>query len=235
MVRRLRGRQRERLDRESHLARDMEHLAARREHPDVGAPGEHRRCNPRSLPDDRFAGIEEEDGGALPKAGDRARERVGAAGVDGGGDEAHDVVRAARSREVDAPRAGFGFERAGDLHRKSALPDAWRPGQGHEAVLAQQLHHLGELLLAAKERRRGSRQVATTPRRHGDGSDRRVLREDRILESPQVGTGLERKFLREHAPRLAERLERVGLAAAAVQREHQLPPQPLPERVLLDR
>ena len=128
-VRRLRGRQRERLDRESHLARDMEHLAARREHPDVGAPGEHRRCNPRSLPDDRFAGIEEEDGGALPKAGDRARERVGAAGVDGGGDEAHDVVRAARSREVDAPRAGFGFERAGDLHRESALPDAWRPGQ----------------------------------------------------------------------------------------------------------
>jgi hypothetical protein len=61
------------------------------------------------------------------------------------------------------------------------------------------------------------------------------VREDRLLESPQVRTGLERQLLRQHTVRLAEGLEGVGLAATAVQREHQLAPQPLPERVLLER
>ena len=42
-------------------------------------------------------------------------------------------------------------------------------------------------------------------------------------------------MLGEHAPGLAEGLECVGLAPAAVEREHQLPPQSLPERVLLER
>ena len=140
-----------------------------------------------------------------------------------------------RSREVDAPRAGFGFERAGDLHCESTLPDAWRPRQRHEPVLAQQLDDVGDLLLAADERRRRSRQVPAAPRRDGDGGDRRIVREDGLLEPPQVGAWLERHLLREHPPGLAVGLERVGLAAAAVEREHQLPPKPLPERVLLER
>lgn len=46
--------------------------------------------------------------------------------------------------------------------------------------------------------------------------DRRIVREDRFLESPQVGTGLERQLLRQHAPRLAEDLEGVGLAAMTI-------------------
>ena len=145
------------------------------------------------------------------------------------------VIRAFRSREVDAPRIPLGLEGARGLDRQSALPHARRPRQRHEAVLAQQLDHLGDLLLAADERRRRGREVPAAPRRHRDGGDRRIVREDRLLESPQVGAGLERQLRREHPPRLMERLERVGLAAAAVQREHQLPPQPLPERVLLER
>ena len=76
------------------------------------------------------------------------------------------------------------------------------------------------------------------PRRLGataTGAIAGIVREDRVLEPPQLGAGLERQLLREHPPRLVEGLEGVGLAAAAVQREHQLPPQPLPERVLLER
>jgi hypothetical protein len=234
-VGRLRDRQPERLDRESHLAREMEHLAARREHPDVGALGENGRCDSRRLPDDGFARIEEQDGVAVAEARDRARERVGAAGVDDGGDETRNVVGTSRSREVDAPRIPLGLERARGLDREAALPDARRPRQRHEAVLAQQLDDVGDVLLAADERRRRSRQVATAPRRHGDRRDRRIVREDRLLEPPEVGAGLERQLVREHAPRLVERLEGVGLAAAAVQREHQLPPEPLAERVLLER
>ena len=214
----------------------MEHLAARREHPDVGALGEHGRCDPRRLLDDGFARIEEQDGVAVAEAGDRARERVGAAGVDGGGDEADDVVRASRSREVDAPRAGLGLERAGDLDREPALPDARRPRQRDEAVLAQQLDHLGDA--PARGRRTTSTEPGRLPRRLGAtatgaiaGSCARIASWSRRSSGP----GSSASSLREHAPRLVEGLEGVGLAAAAVEREHQLPPQPLPERVLLER
>ena len=68
-----------------------------------------------------------------------------------------------------------------------------------------------------------------------DGGDRRVVREDRLLEPPKLGPRLEPQLVGEHAPRLLERLERVGLAAAAVERQHQLPPQPLPEGVVRER
>ena len=95
--------------------------------------------------------------------------------------------------------------------------------------------HLGELLLATDERRRRGGQVAAAPRRDRGGGDRGVVREDRLLQPAQLGARLERHLLGEHAPGLAVSLERVGLAAAAIEREHQLPPQPLPERVLLER
>ena len=61
------------------------------------------------------------------------------------------------------------------------------------------------------------------------------MREDRLLEPPQLRAGLERQLLREHTPRLVEGLEGVGLAAAAVEREHQLSPEPLAEGVLVER
>ena len=61
------------------------------------------------------------------------------------------------------------------------------------------------------------------------------MREDRLLEAPQLGPGLEPQLVAEHAPRLLERLERVRLAAAAIERQHQLPPQPLPEGVVRER
>ena len=61
------------------------------------------------------------------------------------------------------------------------------------------------------------------------------MREDRLLEPPELGPRLEPQLVGEHAPRLLEGLERIRLAAAAVERQHQLPPQPLPERVVRQR
>ena len=61
------------------------------------------------------------------------------------------------------------------------------------------------------------------------------MREDRLLQPPQLGPRLEPQLVGEHAPRLLERLERVRLAAAAVERQHQLPPQPLAEGVVGER
>ncbi len=215
----------------------MEHLTACREYPHARTLGEHGRCDSRRLLDDRFARVEEEDRVVVAEARDRASKRVGAASVDGCGDEADDVVGAACAHEVDEPRAGagFAFERAGDFEREPALSDPGRPRQRDEPVLAQQLDHLGELLLATDERRRRGGQVAAAPRRDRGGGDRGVVREDRLLQPAQLGAWLERHLLGEHAPGLAVSLERVGLAAAAIEREHQLPPQPLPERVLLER
>jgi len=69
----------------------------------------------------------------------------------------------------------------------------------------------------------------------GDHGDRRVVRKDRLLDAPELRSRLEAKLVGEHAPCLLEGLERVRLSPAAVERQHQLAPQPLPERVVRDR
>ena len=92
-----------------------------------------------------------------------------------------------------------------------------------------------QLVLAADERRRERREIAAAPAVDRDGRDRRVVREDRLLEAPQLEPRLEPQLVAEHAPRLLERLERVRLAAAAIERQHQLPPQALPEGVVRER
>ncbi len=151
--------------------------------------------------------------------------------------EADGVGRAARPREVDEPDAvgELVLEGTRRLEREPALPDARRPGERDEAVLAQKGGDLGELVLAADERRRRCGEVAAAPAVDRDGGNRRIVREDRLLEPAELGSRLESKLVGEHAPRLLERLERIGLPAAAIERQHQLPPQPLPEGVVRER
>jgi hypothetical protein len=93
---------------------------------------------------------------------------------------------------------------------------------------------LGNLLFPVDERRRRRREVAAPPRHNVNRRDRGVVREDGRLEALKIGAGVEPERLGERAPRVLERVERVRLPAAAVEREHQLTPQPLSERVLLD-
>ena len=57
------------------------------------------------------------------------------------------------------------------------------------------------------------------------------MAQDRALEPLQLGRGLEPELVREREPRGTVDLERLGLAPRAVEREHQLAAQPLPERV----
>ena len=59
-----------------------------------------------------------------------------------------------------------------------------------------------------------------------------VVGEDRLLQLPERGRGLEAELLVECLPRCAIGLERLGLAAAAVQRQHELATQPLAQRML---
>ena len=66
------------------------------------------------------------------------------------------------------------------------------------------------------------------------GVERRVVAQDRLLQLAERRPRLEAELLVEHAPRFPVRLERLGLPAAAVEREHELPAQALVEGVLLD-
>ena len=94
---------------------------------------------------------------------------------------------------------------------------------------------LTKLVFAADERRGDRGEVPAAPAVGGNRGDRRIVREDRFLEPPEIRARLEPQLVREHAPCLLERLERIRLAAAAVERQHQLPPEPLPERVVDER
>ena len=68
----------------------------------------------------------------------------------------------------------------------------------------------------------------------GDGPGQvqgRILREDRQLELPQLQAWLDRQLVDQQRADGAVALQRVGLPAAAVQGEHQLPPESLPQRM----
>ena len=60
------------------------------------------------------------------------------------------------------------------------------------------------------------------------------MSKDRLLQPPKLRPRLQPQLLLQHPPRLLKALERVRLPAAAVEREHQLPPEPFSERILLD-
>src|SRR6266545_5120692 len=108
-------------------------------------------------------------------------------------------------------------------------------GRGRGADAGQQdggeLPLLTELdALRGGRRRRGVR----AGRRRLLRVQRRVLVQDLPLELLERRAGVDAELLHEGPPRVLEDVERVGLAAAAVEREHELAAQPLAERVLGD-
>jgi hypothetical protein len=59
--------------------------------------------------------------------------------------------------------------------------------------------------------------------------------EDRLLQLLQTRAWLESKFVREKRSNSLVGSEGLGLAIASVERDHQLPPKPLPERMPIDQ
>src|SRR5581483_546739 len=136
--------------------------------------------------------------------------------------------------EPDAVREEL-LERARRLDGEPALADAGRAGQRDESVLLEQRSDAGELVGAPDEGRGRRREVAAAPADGRRGGDGRIVREDRLLQPAKLRARLETELVVEHAPRLLERVERVRLTAAAVERQHQLAPQPLPEGIVRER
>ncbi len=61
------------------------------------------------------------------------------------------------------------------------------------------------------------------------------MAEDCPLKVAQLVARVEAELVAEDAPGLAVALERLGLPAGSVEREHRQAPDPLPKRVLLDK
>ena len=62
-------------------------------------------------------------------------------------------------------------------------------------------------------------------------SEGRILGQDRVLQATEVLSRLESEFSQELAPALLINLQRLSLAAAAIEGEHELRPQMLAQRV----
>ena len=93
---------------------------------------------------------------------------------------------------------------------------------------------------ATPARARGRRRAGAVPgrRRCGDGArgrrERGVVFEDGSLKRLQLGARLEAQLVHEGSPRLTVSLQRLGLATRAIEREHELTPRALPQRLLRD-
>ena len=128
-----------------------------------------------------------------------------------------------------------------ELEREARLADPARAGEREQADVrvGEQLGGGLEVLVAAEQRRR--RERAAARRRRGGGAaparrrvelERRVVGEDRGLQALELAARVEPEVLDQRVAGAPVGLQRVGLAAGAVEREHQLRVQALAVRVL---
>ena len=132
-------------------------------------------------------------------------------------------LRAATACETYArPRpSASSSKRVGEQRRELVAGDTAdaRAEHRHERPARERPHHLVVVVLE---------------RRRRDPDERALLAEDRAVERLQLRAGLDAELLDERPARVVVGRERLRLAAAAVERQHQLPAQPLAQRVRAD-
>ena len=124
-------------------------------------------------------------------------------------------------------RAGSCRSRAAPVTRHDRARAAARPRPSVRAASASSASRPAKGASPPVSSARGS---SARGRASSDGSWRRIA----SCSAPQLRPGLDADLLDERAPRLAVDLERLGLAPAAIEREHQLPGEPLAVAVLGD-
>ena len=157
-----------------------------------------------------------------------------------GAGEENAAVRAARPRrEQLVPARGERRRGRAELRRlappprRSARAAAPTPPAAPRARAAARDRRACRARPAASDRATAR---ASAPRtwRSAAQVERRILLEDRPLEPLELLARLQSQLLRELAAGLAVGVERLGLPAGAVEREHQLAAQALPQRMLGD-
>ena len=145
-----------------------------------------------------------------------------AAGVRPGGDAAHEPPVAASTATSSPPVAAVA-RRRGHAPRR-----AWRPRPPRRRRRAPRRPAPRSARDAAA---RGAGAATPGP---GRQLERRLVAQHGLLQPAQVRARLEPELVDQRAPRVGVGLERLRLATAAVQREHQLRAQPLAQRVARD-
>jgi len=134
-------------------------------------------------------------------------------------------------------------ERAGALHYRDVLSNLGQRCSPGVVRVAEALREPNRQLrdVGAEDRDdpsledRSGHVVEVILRRRGAGRlEIELLAENRRLELLQTRARLDPQLLDEHPTPLLEHLERLRLPAGAVEREHQLLPEPLAKRVLAD-
>jgi hypothetical protein len=150
-------------------------------------------------------------------------------------------VRGSASRLPASPDQNPGTARprlAEHLLGQPGLADPRLAGQENQAPatgerVVECAGQRGELALATDEHARRVRRAALLGRRCVE-LERGVLPQERLVELLELPAGFDAELLDEHRPRRPVGVESLGLAAASVERQHQLSVQPLPQRVLGD-
>ena len=151
--------------------------------------------------------------------------------------EPDEVGRRVVARERRRPRRASSGERAAGDGRAASSTLAARPQtrRDERAAGPRERHgQLGERRSARRARRRREHRAHGPGRRPRASSSAGSCVEDRALERLERRRRLDPEALDERLPRRAVGLERLGLPARAVEREHQLAAEPLAQRVLGD-
>src|SRR5262249_6816117 len=99
---------------------------------------------------------------------------------------------------------------------------------------AQELADLVQLVAPAEEGCLRGREMAPRAELGRLDTERRVLAEDRLLQFPELGSGLQAQLIAQCPADPLEGGERVRLPSAPVEREHELPVEALAQRVIGD-
>ena len=136
----------------------------------------------------------------------------------------------------DQPHAVWklGLELPCHIDSQARLAHASRTGERDEAVVfpLKQLRNRAAVLVAPDRGRGRRRQSADRSTGRFWRSQARVMGEDRLFELPERWRWLEAEFVDECRPRGPIGLESLGLAAAAIERQHELTTQSLTQRML---
>ena len=210
------------------LIAEPEALAARRENVQVRAPlDELRHC--RRGGQQPLEVVEEEKQLAIADVRDEVVLRA-----ENARDCLKHEVRFPERRKTDPEdaRLELRHQLGCSLERESCLPRTARAGEGDETrAAADTRHDFGDVCLAAYEGARRSREVMP-PRRRRRGD---FLPQHRFFQPTQLLPGLQAQLGGQHVPGPPVGCQRIGLPFAPVQRQHQQPPQPLPQRMLCDQ
>ena len=229
----------ERGDRKHLLAREVEDGAARYEQGQTRRAGEqldeHRRCGSKVL------GVVEHEQELATR--ERARERGQPRLTRRLGDR--ELVRDRRADELRVAERSEAYERcavrvrrgrfARSGEREARLPAATRPSEDEQAdvTAAQDPGQSLELALAADQRVRRDRERGCGGPFAGPELECRVLLQDEPFERTQLRPRLEPELVVQAPPQRRVALERVRLAAGAVEREHHELLEALAKRVLV--